>query len=341
MDVIKGKIQMPVKAVVYGPEGIGKTTFASLWPTPLFLDIEGGTYHMNVDRLAPKSSEEVAQIVDNLKLNPQGYRTLVTDTADWLEKMISETVCRRENKLSIEAFEYGKGWVKVSEEWKKLLDKFDALRKAQSMNILFLAHSAIKHIDPPDQPGYDRYEMKLSKQGNGILKEWSDLLLFATYDTFTVDKDGKKKAEGGKRIMYAEHSPCWDAKNRYGLAARIKFDFSEIAGIFIQPTTAPMQNLEQPATPSMPPVEPAGPPKTEYPQPAPAIDPEKTALLDQLIGLCKASGVTVDDLKAEVARKGVATIDMRPSQYNIQTLNKIVSNWDAIKTNIELMKGKK
>lgn len=337
MEIVKGKIQMPVKAVTYGPEGIGKTTFASQWPTPLFLDIENGSYRLDVARITPKSAEEVFTIIDNLTQNTQGYRTLVIDTADWLEKMISELVCIREKKSSIEAFDYGKGWVKVSEEWKRLLDKLDTLRKTQAMNILFLAHSAIKHLDPPDQTGYDRYEMKLSKQGNGILKEWADLLLFANYDTFTVEKDGKKKAEGGKRVMYAEHSPCWDAKNRFGLASKLKFEFSEIAGILLNASPAPVPV-------SVPVVSPVEPPKAENPQPqtaAPAIDPEKAKLLEQLQSLCKTSGVTLDELKAEVARKGVATIDMRPSQYNINTLQKIVSNWDAIKTNIITTRGAK
>lgn len=179
------------------------------------------------------------------------------DIANWLEKMISELVCTREKKSSIESFDYGKGWVKVSEEWKRLLDKLDTLRKTQAMNILFLAHSAIKHLDPPDQTGYDRYEMKLSKQGNGILKEWGDLLLFCNYDTFTVEKDGKKKAEGGKRVMYAKHSPCWDSKNRFGLASKLKFEFSEISGILLNASPAPI------SVPVVPPVE---SPKAETPQ---------------------------------------------------------------------------
>ena len=35
-----GKIAAAKKVVVYGPEGIGKSTFASRFPDPVFIDTE-------------------------------------------------------------------------------------------------------------------------------------------------------------------------------------------------------------------------------------------------------------------------------------------------------------
>lgn len=60
------------------------------------------------------------------------------------------------------------------------------------------------------------------------------MLLFANYKTYSVavDKDGKKhKAQGGKRVMYTSHHPCWDAKNRYDLPEICDFDYQVIKGI--------------------------------------------------------------------------------------------------------------
>ena len=41
--VSSGVIHAPVKVVLYGPEGIGKSTFAAKFPSPVFIDTEGGT----------------------------------------------------------------------------------------------------------------------------------------------------------------------------------------------------------------------------------------------------------------------------------------------------------
>lgn len=47
MKIIRGKRPGAKKVVVYGPEGIGKSTFASMFPEPLFIDTEGSTKDIN------------------------------------------------------------------------------------------------------------------------------------------------------------------------------------------------------------------------------------------------------------------------------------------------------
>lgn len=51
LNITDGKIKRPQKVVIYGSEGIGKSTFAAQFPKPLFIDTEGGTSHMNVRRI--------------------------------------------------------------------------------------------------------------------------------------------------------------------------------------------------------------------------------------------------------------------------------------------------
>ncbi|XHR26717.1 MAG: ATP-binding protein [Chthoniobacteraceae bacterium] len=102
-----GRIQRPQKAVIYSPEGIGKSTLASQCPSPVFLDTEGGSHHLDIVRLlAPKSWEEVTSVITALGSEAQDFRTFVIDTADWLEKLLIEHICQRSNKTSIEDF----GW---------------------------------------------------------------------------------------------------------------------------------------------------------------------------------------------------------------------------------------
>lgn len=42
LNITKGRIDRAVKTVIYGSEGIGKSTFASHYPDPVFIDTEGG-----------------------------------------------------------------------------------------------------------------------------------------------------------------------------------------------------------------------------------------------------------------------------------------------------------
>ena len=43
LPIKSGRLKKPVKAVLYGLEGTGKSTLAAQTPNPLFLDTEGGT----------------------------------------------------------------------------------------------------------------------------------------------------------------------------------------------------------------------------------------------------------------------------------------------------------
>ena len=43
MKITSGKVIRPQKVVIYGSEGIGKTSMAAQFPNPLFIDTEGGT----------------------------------------------------------------------------------------------------------------------------------------------------------------------------------------------------------------------------------------------------------------------------------------------------------
>ena len=90
------------------------------------------------------------------------------------------------------------------------------------------AHAKLSKFEQPDEMGHhDRWTVKTSKQVAPLIREWCDMLLFANYKTIVVkDGDGKNaknKAQGGRRVMYTTHHPCWDAKNRDGLADELAF----------------------------------------------------------------------------------------------------------------------
>lgn len=235
LAIRRGKVPRPQKAVVYGPEGVGKSTLAGRLPEPVFLDTEGGTHHLDVVRFASAATwEEITTAIAQLASAPHDFRTLVIDTADWLEKRLTEHLCRKANKESIEDFGYGKGWVLLAEEFARFLASLDALL-ARGMHVVFLAHATVRKFEAPDQAGsYDRFELKLSKQVAPLLKEWADVVLFATYVTRTVEKDGGKlRGVGGKeRVLFANHTAAFDAKNRHGLPDKLPFTVEALAPVF-------------------------------------------------------------------------------------------------------------
>ena len=238
----RGKIARPQKAVIYGPEGVGKTTLASQLPSPVFLDTEGGTHHLDVVRFPDvRTWDDVLAATKSLASGDHEFKSFVIDTADWLEKRLAEHLCRKANKESIEDFGYGKGYVLIAEEFAKFLASLDALL-ARGIHVVFLAHSTVRKFESPDQAGsYDRYELKLSKQVAPLLKEWADLILFTNYVTKVAESDtGRRRGIGGReRVIMTTHCAAYDAKNRHGLDEKLAFNYEAITRVFAASPAAP------------------------------------------------------------------------------------------------------
>lgn len=234
LSITKGKIETAKKVVIYGPEGIGKSTLASKFPDPVFIDTEGSTKELDVARCDGLGSwYDIVNAVRDI-VNERPCATLIIDTADWLEQLCSKYVCDKLGLGGIEDAGYGKGYTYLAEEFGKFLKICDQLIGA-NINVVFTAHAQMRKFEQPDEMGaYDRWEMKLNKKTAALLKEWADMVLFCNYKT-TVIEDSKtksKKAMGGKRVMYTTHHACWDAKNRYGLPDAIEMSFDQIAHLF-------------------------------------------------------------------------------------------------------------
>lgn len=283
MQLISGRVEKAKKVVLYGPEGVGKSSFGAMFPSPVFIDTEGSTTELDVDRLPkPSSWTMLLQQVDWVKNQNGRFKTLVIDTIDWAEMLCVQHVCATHSKTGIENFGYGQGYIYTSEEIGKFLNKLSDLIEA-GINIVLTAHSQIVKFDQPDEMGsYDRYQLKLGKKTGShtapLVKEWADMVLFMNYKTISVavdDKGKKHKAQGGTRVVHATHHPAWDAKNRHGLPDEFPMDYAYIAHIFngapqaptvahVEPV-APIVQQTPPATP-VPPVQQPVPPVTVPPQ---------------------------------------------------------------------------
>lgn len=306
MEILTGKQVKSLKVVIYGPEGIGKSTFAAAFPEPLFIDTEDSTKFMDVRRFKkPQSWTELLEQVKYIRDTPGVCKTLAVDTADWAEQLCISSLCASKKLEGIEDMGYGKGYVYLAEDFGRLLNLLEEVVN-KGTHVVLTAHAMMRKFEQPDELGaYDRWELKLQKKTAPLVKEWSDLLLFANYKTVSVavDKQGTKhKAQGGRRVMYTTHHPCWDAKNRQGLPEEMPLDFSAVA-----PYLFPHQPPPQTPPPHTPPAAPPPPPKKEAPPPAAVLDDMAVpAILEPLL---KSADVTEGEVREIIASKGYFAAD--------------------------------
>lgn len=241
IEITKGKQARAQRVVIYGTEGIGKSTLAAQFPDPVFIDTEGSTSNMDVKRFGkPTSWTMLMNEIAFVKANPGCCKTLVIDTVDWAEQLCVEHVCAFHGKKGIEDFGYGNGYTYVREEMGRLLNKLQELVDS-GVHVVLTAHSQLRKFERPEEEGaYDRYELKLGKktgsQTSPLIKEWADIVLFCNYQLMVVKSEtNKAKAYGGERFMYTTHHPAWDAKNRHGLPPKLPMDYASIAHIFEAP----------------------------------------------------------------------------------------------------------
>ncbi|QOY37070.1 ATP-binding protein [Anaerobacillus isosaccharinicus] len=319
MEIISGKIEKAKKCVLYGPEGIGKSSLAAQFPKPIFIDTEGSTTELNVDRLPkPSSWTMLNQQVDWVKQQAGRFKTLVIDTIDWAEMLCIESVCSQHNKKGIEDFGYGNGYVYTKEEFGRFLNKLSDVIDA-GVNVVLSAHSQIVKFEQPDEMGaYDRYQLKLGKKTSSqtapLVKEWADMVLFINYKTYSVatdDKGKKNKGQGGVRTIYTTHHPAWDAKNRHGLPDELPLDYASIAHIFNSSASVPTQTQSAPPPPpvqepiNQPPVQQeAAPPSNNVGNTQGAESNLNPAIPKSLRDLMQQYSVSEEEIQVVVNDKG-------------------------------------
>ena len=374
LNITRGVVPKAQKVVVYGPEGIGKTTLAAQFPDPLFIDVEGGSAHLDVARAeAPRSWAALLSTVDAVRAE-RPCATLVIDTADWAERLCAEHVCAKNKWASIETPGYGKGYTELAEEFGRLLDKLTEVAEA-GVNVVLAAHAAMRKFEQPDEAApYDRWELKLQKKVAPLVKEWADAVLFLSYKTIveTVGEGfaAKGKARGGKRVMYASHHACWDAKNRWGLPDESPLSFDPIAPhVTDMRQAAATENAADPPCKQnpLPSGAPAQPSRAAAPSPAPKVagpgqtitygaagatvaptaEPEAPAIAgklppqwDRVAQLCVADGYTCEEVMAASVMLGNFTPETPAESYPADYLDGCVAaNWEKFKQHMDKVRA--
>lgn len=229
-----GKHPAPPRILLYGVEGVGKSSFASQAPNPIFIPTEDGLGEINCASFPlAKKLTEVESYLSALAIEPHDYQTVILDSLDWLEQLIWDDLCRIAHVATIEKVDggYGKGYTAAMGFWRQIVDSLEALHKQKNMAVILIAHARVERFEDPESSAYDRYSPRLHKHANAIITEWADAVLFATRKFRTETEDagfGRERTiavgigkNGGERVIRTVGGPSCVAKNRYNLPYEI------------------------------------------------------------------------------------------------------------------------
>jgi hypothetical protein len=240
-NVKTGRIATPLREIVYGFDGVGKTAFAADAPKPIFLSARAdGTTERRVDRFpVAKSIEDVGDAIRFLGEDKHDYQTLVLDDADWLEPFIWEKVCKTIPKEDesrarhIEDYGFKRGYDHAAAEWLNLTGWIDWLQAKRGLHVILTVHARIIPFKNPQGPDYERFGLKLDGKAAAVLREWAKSVLFAQFDSrVELGKKGKSRAKGvssSARYLHTRWNAAFDAKTRHDIPERLPLSWIDFA----------------------------------------------------------------------------------------------------------------
>jgi hypothetical protein len=248
--LVSSKSDKPPIFVLYGVDGVGKTSLAAEWPNPIYLNTTGEETPNDIELPTPGEIESYGDLVDyigELLSTDHGFQTVIIDSMDGLEPLVWAETCRRLGVPSIETPGFGKGYVEADKEWFNLLDGFAHLKKA-GIGVVLLAHPHIDRFDSPTSDPYSRYDLKLHKRARGFVREKADVVAFVNYRTTLKEKEVARQTKvahgegSGERNIHLEERPGFLAKNRYSMPASVPFKkgkgYAALAQYFPAPRAA-------------------------------------------------------------------------------------------------------
>ena len=219
---VSGKIHKPKKILIYGSQGTGKSTLASLFPNPIFIATEEGTNELDVTRVQLYDYKEVILAVR--EAGESDYETVVVDSADWFEKIIEQALEAEQFKT-----DYGKGAVEIARRFGKLLLSLDScINKGKT--VVLIAHQEIRKAEDFRGAVWDQIRPKLSKKACERVMEWCDVIGHVRFEDSVRQEEGDfGRTKGiasttGRRIVVTKPHPAYLAKSRVELPASVSTD---------------------------------------------------------------------------------------------------------------------
>ncbi len=228
----KPKVRAPI-CILYGPSGVGKTSFVANIDKSIIVQTEDGIGKIESDHFpVAKSWDEFMKNLESLRDEEHSYKCVGIDSLDWLEPLVWQKACDDNGWKSIDSVGFGKGYSESLKYWRQYTDLINELRN-KGMVIVQVAHNQIQKVEDPRIEHYDRHTIKLHRKATDLLVEHADAVFFGAFKLGQVQVKGKgggmtTKAVSGDRVVYTQDSVAYLAKNRYGLPEELPMEWSAI-----------------------------------------------------------------------------------------------------------------
>lgn len=231
----KSNPNKPPVVMIYGREGTGKSTLGARAPNPIFVSPEGGSDRLStaegnpVDEMPNVSNWQSARgAIKSILKEDHSFKTLVLDSADWLEKLCHAEIIGNSGKsITTVNGGYGAGYRQAEQMHREIIADLSEIREKRNMNIVICAHAHVKQAKDPEMlHDYDTYEIKCHEFVSALWREWVEGLFFVRFETFTKVSDDTEKARAlgtDKRILYTVQRPSFQAKNRFNMPPDMEF----------------------------------------------------------------------------------------------------------------------
>ena len=225
--------------MVYGPEGVGKSSLGAYIERPLFLcdSQEQGIHKLKKVGLVPQtvriarpveSFQDALNALHEFATEDHDYKWLVVDGLSGIQRLCFAECCETDysndwGKEGFMAYQQGPQTA-AANYWNRFIDALDAIRNC-NLNVMLIAHSRVENYKNPDGPDYDRFAPDLADPPKGasiwkMTSRWADAIFFMRHsvDVSKEDRRSRMKGSGGEqRIIGTEWCATYTAKNRFGM----------------------------------------------------------------------------------------------------------------------------
>jgi len=228
----------PLIATLVGGPNTGKSSLACTFRKPYLLRTEGENVPSDIpDARLPAGPEEpmadAAELWTQLKAlheDEHDFSTLIVDSTSGLDEMFANQVMKDsgKNTLATALGGYGAGYEAVAAMHGRVRKMAEILRRDRGMSTIFIAHSDIIRLEPPDSEGYTSHSLRLHKKSIRHYVDSVDLVGFIKQETILKGEEGQKKAiTTNNRVLVAYLTPANVSKNRMGITEDLPFEFGE------------------------------------------------------------------------------------------------------------------
>lgn len=210
----------PLRVLIHSEPKVGKSHLVAGAPDVLFLDAEQGSLSFEVARAPISEWRDLQEAMRFLEAADHGFKTVVLDTIDSLERLLMMHICQCDGKDTIEDVGGGfsKGWVKLEEEWHWITDRLANIQQRRAINVVALAHCEASNHSEPTGESWKTWRLRANKRTTALWTGWVEEILFLRRLVSTR----KGIAAGSQLALETRSSPAWQAGSRRLRARQVK-----------------------------------------------------------------------------------------------------------------------